>query len=521
MAFSFFGKKKDDPEATKSAAAGGGATPTPAPGAGDGEGDQTGGASGFTPDPRKAQAFFGHAQTIQDTENYEYATTLWLQGLRMDPTSMKGHEKFFECASAFGDRNANKGPSKTQTQQIPSKTTVDKYVTALLNWGTRPMEWPQGLKALELAVKLDLPEPGYWIGSKVLGLAVNDPKRVKKDHLVQMMDLFSKISAFDRAVQAGEAAARMDPSDSALIASVRNMSAQATMNKGGYEQSGEAGGFRKNVRSLESQKAREEEERIVKSEDVQTRAIEGAKAELQARPTDPATILKLARLLRERGTTDDEKLAYQVLIKGYETTKTYKFKQEAGDIKMRVGRRKLREMKAALEADPSNEERKSQYESAARKVLEGEIGEYVERVAAYPTDLAIKFELGRRQAEVGDHEKAIEQYQVAQNAPGIGNTVLSHLGASFVAMGWLDEAEGTFRRALEKHDSQTDELGQSLRYGLMDVLQRKASEGRDLNSAEEAFKLASAIAIQQINYRDIRARREALQSLVKELRTAR
>ncbi len=514
MAFSFFGKKKDDPEASKTPAES--AAPGAAPATGGGDASEK-----VKPEPAKAASFFSHAQTIQDTENYEYATTLWLQGLRMDPTSMKGHEKFFECASAFGDRAGNKGPSKTQLGAMPTKSEVDKYVAALLNWGTRPMEWPYGLKALELAVKLGLDEPGYWLGSKVLGVALQDPKRLKKDHLVQMMDAFSKISAFDRAVQAGEVAARMDPSDSALVATVRNMSAQATMNKGGYEQSGDAGGFRKNVKNMEAQRLKEEEERIVKSEDVQVRAIENAAAELKARPNDPATIMKMARLLKERGTPDDEKTAYQVLMKGFEVTKTYKFKQEAGDIKMRVGRRKLRELRAALEADPANEERKAAYENAARKVLDSEIVEYTERVAAYPTDLGMKFELGRRQAEAGDHEKAIEQYQVAQNAPGLGNTVLSYLGASFVAMGWLDEAEGTYRRALEKHDSPTDELGQSLRYGLMDVLQRRATEGRDLNAAEEAFKLASSIAIQQINYRDIRARREALQGLLRDLRSSR
>lgn len=504
MAFGFFGKKKDDPDASKG---------------------QPGGDDGATekvkPEPAKAQSFFTHAQAIQDTENYEYATTLWLQGLRMDPTSMKGHEQFFECASRFGQQNAGKGPSKTQTGALPTKTEVDKYIGTLLNWGTRPMDWPYGLKAFEIAAKLELAEPGYWLGSKVLAVALQDQKRLKKEHLVQMVDYFSKISAFDRAVQAGEVACRMDPADSALVARVRNMSAQATMNKGGYEASGAAGGFRQNVRDISSQRAKEEEERIVKTEDVQARAIENAKAELQQRPNDPATVMKLARLLRERGAPDDEKLAFQVLMKGFETSKNYKFKQEAGDIKMRVGRRKLRELKAALDAEPGNTERQQQYAAAARKVLEAEIAEYVERVAAYPTDLNMKYELGRRQAEFGDHEKAIEQFQVAQNAPGIGNTVLSHLGASFLAMGWLDEAEGTFRRALEKHESTTDDLSLALRYGLMDVLQRKAGDARDLNSAEEAFKLASNIAIQQINYRDIRSRREALQALVRELRSAR
>lgn len=507
MAFSLFGRKKDGETPGK---------PPTGPGGG-AEGVPEGDDDRLNVNPANARTFFDRAATIQDTENYEYATTLWLQGLRWDPTSMKGHEKFYECASKFGERTGAKGPSKDQLGAIAGKSIVEKYLGALLNWGVHPMEWQSGLKAFELAAKLKLEEPGYWLGSKVLGAAVSHPK-ARKEHFVQLMDLFASISAFDRAVQAGEAAVRLDPGDGPLVARVRNMSAQATMNKGGYEQSGQAGGFRKNVKDISAQRAREEEERIVKSEDVQQRAIDNARRELDERPTDPATITKLARLLMERGTPEDEKSAYQVLMKGFEATNVYKLKQTAGDIRMRVARRKLREARAALDADPGNPERRAAFEGGARKVLENEIVEYTERVAAYPTDLALKFELGRRHAEAGDHEKAIEQFQVAQNAPGMTNTVLGALGASFVAMGWLDEAEGTYRRALEKHENTSDDLGLALRYGLMDVLQRRATDSRDLGAAEEAFKLASNIAIQQINYRDIRARRETLQALVRELR---
>ena len=41
---------------------------------------------------------------------------------------------------------------------------------------------------------------------------------------------------------------------------------------------------------------------------------------------------------------------------------------------------------------------------------------------------------------------------------------------------------------------------------------------RDLPSAEEAEKIASGIAIKNLNFRDIRGRREALKKLVQALR---
>jgi tetratricopeptide (TPR) repeat protein len=358
------------------------------------------------------------------------------------------------------------------------------------------------------------------IGTRALRAALEDPK-VKKDHLVTMMHLFSQLGAYERAVQAGEAACRLDPTDAKLQAETRNLSAQATMTKGGYEKSGAAGGFRANVRDIEAQRKREEEERLVKSEDTLERVILNNKADYEARPNDPAAIQKFAKSLLERGTAEDEALAFKVLMKGFEATRTYRFKQLAGDIRLRVASRKIIELRDAAKETPEGSDQRKAYLSALRQFREAEIKEFEERVENYPTDLKLKYELGRRYYDIGNHEKAIEQFQVAQQAPGIANTVQNLLGQSFLSMGWLDEAEGTFRRALESHESANDDLGMSLRYNLMVTLAKRAADGRDLPAAEEAFKLASGIAIQQINFRDIRERREQLQALLKELRGAR
>jgi hypothetical protein len=52
----------------------------------------------------------------------------------------------------------------------------------------------------------------------------------------------------------------------------------------------------------------------------------------------------------------------------------------------------------------------------------------------------------------------------------------------------------------------------------MRVLERQARENKKVSAAEEAYKLASAIALKQINYRDIRERRTAIQTLHRELK---
>lgn len=472
----------------------------------------------FTPNPSKAKAFFDHAQAVHDSTNYEYAMTLWLQGLRQDPTDVKALEKFHRSAMEFLPRNSKKGPTKEQLKNFTGKGPLERYLLALLNWGGRPLDWQAGTKAMETAVKLQLMEPARWIGAHFLPFLLED-RKAKKDAFVKMMDLFSEVEDWDRAVKVGDLACSMDPTDGKLSARVKNFAAQATIDQSGYSKTGEAGGFRENIRNLDSQRALEEDERLVKSEHTLERLIEKAKADFTERPADMGAITKYARLLRERGTPEDEKLAFKVLMHGFKTTKTYRFKVDAGDIRMRVARRNLRRIQKTAREEPDNAEKLAKYQAALQEVLKFEIEEFADRTRNYPTDLKLKYELGRRYFEAGEFDKAIEQLQVAQDAPGVATRAQHMLGQSFKAMGWNDEAESTLRRTLEGHENQGDETGLSIRYDLMTVLADRAQNDRDPDAAEEALKLASGIAIKQINFRDIRERREQIQELLRSIRS--
>ncbi len=469
--------------------------------------------------PEKARVFFDRARTVHDTANYEYAMTLWLQGLRLDPSNMTALEAFFDSAANFNaQQEKSKGPTKDQIRTIEKKGPVDKYLVNILHWGTKPTtDWAAGLRSMEEAAKFELNEPAYWIGEKILNIAMNDLK-AKKDHFVTMMELFRKIGAPDLAVRSGERALQMDPKDNKLVNTLRNLSAEATMSRGGYSKTGQAGGYRSNIRDQSRQQELQDSDQVVKGEAAMERLIALAADEYKSRPADPNAIQKLGKLLQERGTPDDEKTVIKLYLKGHKDTQSYRFKALAGDVQMRIARRRLRALEEKLKAERDNQELRAQFEKGQRQVLEFERDEYTERVANYPTDLRLKFELGLRHYHLGDYEEAIQQFQQAQGASGIGQIVLSYLGRCFQALGWLDEAEGTFRRAIEEHGSEGDDLGTELRYGLLIALQRRAEEQRDLEAGEEAFKLASGIAIKQINYKDVRDRRSTLQDLIKTLK---
>ena len=499
-----FGKKKDDaPQGASTAAA-----TKPAS-----ESDASGGVE---PEPEKATRFFERAKTVHQTGSHEYAMQLWLQGLRFDPGSMSGLEGYFQSATQHAEKSGGK-ISKETGRIFEGKTPVEKFLLSLLAWSMKIKDATLAVKATEAAASLDFAETAFWIGEKALVVCRADPKP-RKDNFARLMEAFAKVGAYDKAAEAGDAAIKLDPSDGELSNRVRNMSAQSTMAKGGFDQTGKAGGFRANIRDLDKQRALEDADRIVKTEETIDRLIAVSKQAYEQNPGDLTVVSAYAKRLRERGRPEDEETAFRILTQAYEETKQFRFRQEMGELRLRRAARALRKHKDAAEASPDNAEAVERANQASAQYLKMEIEEFRLRVEAYPTDLGLKFELGRRHFEAGQYEEAIALFQEAQSDPKLRGQVLGMLGECFLKIDWLDEAIQTYRRAIEiQGDAGSPTVLLELRYGLVLALQEKATKEKDAEAAAEGFRLASTIAIQQISYKDVRARREQLKALASEL----
>ncbi len=507
----FWGKKNEDankPGATPPAA--GPSTPAPA------GGTPPSGEAGFSPE--KALRFFTHAKTVHETENFEYAVQSWLNGLRWDPSSLSGLEGFFGSMDGWLAKSGNKAVGKEVYRSVSGKGDVDRYLYALLEWGHRPAEVMLGVRVLEQAAKLRLTEPGTWVGVRVLAAALRD-KKTRKDVLLKIAECFSTLGAYDRAVHAAEAALNMDRTDGQLQAYIRELAAQATMTRGGYDKTGQAGGFRENIRDAQKQQQLEEADRISKTDETIDRLLLAAKTELESRPGDLPTIEKYCKLLLERGRPQDEERAHVLYMRAHADSKAFRFREMAGDIRIRQARRKIQSLKKMLEGAPQEESGQRMLAQAQDEMARLELEEYKLRVEAYPSDLTRKFELGKRFFAVGEFNESITCLQEAQADPKNRVPALLMLGQSFLRIQWIDESIGTFRQALEMRDVMP-ETNLELRYWLMVALQTKGESDRDLDSVVEADKLASSIAVQQITYRDIRVRRDAIKKLLGDLRAA-
>ena len=466
--------------------------------------------------PENAQKFFHHAKVAHDSTNYEYAMVMWLRGLQQDPRILAGLTNFFASAAAFRETaDGKKGVSKDTAKAVSGREDVDRFLTAVYEFAMKPQEPLLAVKALEGAAKVKAKEAGDWLGNVALKLVAGRPR---KDLYVKLKDAFAGLDAWDRAVACAEAAYKLDPSDGPLGAEVRELAAKATMTKGGYDQTGAEGGFRSNIRDAQKQRQLEEAERLSKGEDVKDRVVGSAREELVKRSEDLPTIERYVKALMERARPEDEEEAYALLLKTFERTNQFRFRKAAGDVRIRQqGRRTSEARRAAIEANHKDPALNERMQAEINALLTLQRDEFRLRVEAYPTDLSLRYELGKIYFALNQLEDAIGCFQEAQHDPRTRVETLNLLGQSFLRSDFPDEAIETFRRALASSEILPD-TATEVRYNLMCALQAVGESRRDLAAAEEAEKIASSIMIQNISFKDIRARREALKKLVLELR---
>jgi Flp pilus assembly protein TadD len=336
---------------------------------------------------------------------------------------------------------------------------------------------------------------------------------------VKLLDAFDEAGVYNLAAIAGENACRMDPGDGELQVRVRNMLAAQTMSSGGYDDT-EQGGFRKNIRDADKQLQLEQQDSVAKTSSTKDDIIAKTEADYESRPDDLSALSAYAKALLDRGKNPDELKAMSLYGKAYKASGQFRFRQLAGEVQMRRATRMINKLQKQIQADPDNAELQAKLDDAQPKFVKLQMDELGLQVENYPTDLSLKYRLGKLYFQTGKYNEAIEQFQLAQNEPKLRREVLNLMGQSFMQLGgWEDAAIQTFRQAIDGKMDDDSELGMDLRYSLMNALTDKSEKDSDLESATEADKIAAAIAIQQFNYRDVRERREKIKSLISSLKS--
>jgi hypothetical protein len=483
----------------------------------DGNGTSNGeGKPAFEAQPEEARQWLDRARATAESYNYEYALFCYANAIKRDPETMSAHEAMYEAAIQYTNRGGKPASGK-EIRSIDDSDPVAKFAAAEFAWMKDLTNASLALKALAAASKAEQYEYCHWIAARVLN-QLRRQKKLSKGTLLQAKELFAQIGAWDEALVAGEAALALDRDDADLEQEIKDLAAQRAMDKGGYEEAGgEEGGFRRLILDAEKQRELLDEETIAKTVSIDQRNLERARQEYETNPTLPDAINKYAQLLRAQGTPEAVGQAYDIFVRGHEQTGEYRFRMNAGNIKISEAVQRTEQLREKLERNSGSDELKAEYEQAREQQLELQESEYKDRVEKYPTDRHLKFYLGEVEYERTRYQDAMGCFQKAKDEPKLRARAAHMLGRCFAAVDWHMEAIAEYKEALGVLEAGDSDRELAIRYDLMVSLIEHARAEKSPPLAREALDICSGIARRDITYRDIRGRRAEVGALIKEL----
>jgi len=408
--------------------------------------------------PRDVRQLFTKAADTAQRENYDYAITMFCQVLEREPGFFEAR-KALRIAQAKKGGGASTGFFKKMMSNAGSSPQIAKAKMALnKNPGEAMAIAEQILNGdpnnsfahriiVDAAQALDLKQTAAL---SLETLVHNSPK--DKSLVVEFANTVA-----ESGVSAGVAEKYLDdlirttPYDPDLQQAQKNLSAHRTMDEGGYGAlAGGEGSFRDILKNKEEAVTLEQEKRVQKSEDTAERLI----AEYETRlPNEPGN-LKLMRSLAELYTQKNRFIPALELyqrIKGSEMGSDATLDRAIADTTLRKFDFQIAQLNPFA---PDLAEQTARI-SAEKTVFQ--LAECQQRVEKYPTDLAIRYELGQLYFVAGKINEAIVEFQKAQNNPNKKIGAMNFLAQCFARRKMFDSAVRKFQDAIKEKPGFDDE----------------------------------------------------------------
>ncbi|MFW6154286.1 MAG: tetratricopeptide repeat protein [Planctomycetota bacterium] len=445
----------------------------------------------------KGDPFFDRADQIVETGNWDFAIEMYLQGIAKEPEAIeRGLEKLRAVALMRKASGGKPAGFMEKLKHKPDKDPLTSLTNALWLISREPGDvgvWKHIVQAARKGGWKTLLE---WAGgmlfeaNRLSSQNKSGKDKSVKDIYVFLTDVYEEAELYSDAVRACQMAIQRDSRDENLLDRMRDLSAKETIQKGRYDKEGD---FTKAVVDLKGQMDLAKKDQVSQDADYLTRQVEQTRAAYEAEPTVEGKINAFVDALIRTDDESYENEAIDVLTKAYADTDNFRFKSRIGDIKIRQLNRRFNKLKKAKDMEGAKR--------VAKELLALELEVYAERAANYPTDLGIKYELGRRQFVAGQYDQAITILQQARRDPKRRVPAMNLLGQAFFKKGWHTEAAETFEQALA--DDLTEARKMELMYNLGVVLE---AQGKNA----EALEQYSDVAQIDFNYKDVRERIERL-----------
>jgi tetratricopeptide (TPR) repeat protein len=434
-------------------------------------------------------------------ENFDYAINLYNQVLDKEPTFFEGRKALRNTqlkkagkAGGFFKKmlsSAGSSPQVAKGQIALRKNPAEALSIAEQILNHDPYSSGAHRLVVEAAAALELPH------TAVLSLEIlfrNSPK--DKSVAIQFANALGEINEGARGERILAEFISSTPHDNELLQALKDLSAKKTLKEDGYEavHTGQ-GSYRDILKDKQEAVSLEQEKRVQKTEDVAERLIAEYEAHLKAEPDN----LKLWRSLAELYT---QKKQFERALDCYQRVKNTEVGGNDPALDRAIAETTARRFNHQIES--LNPSAPDYAEAAARLNAEKtafQITECQKRVEKFPTDLAIRFEMGVLYFQAGKVSEAIQEFQKAQANPHKRVAAMNYLAQCFAKRKMFDLAGKTLQNAI-KEKTLFDDEKKDLIYNLGCVLENMSKKEEAIEQFKQIYEVDAA-------YRDVTAKVEA------------
>ena len=438
--------------------------------------------------------------------NLDYAIDVLLKCVELSPGYLQAR-MYLRRAEIAKFRKARKGPFAHKLSSLKGGPSYLK-TKALLQTG----KTDQALMASEKLLAMDplnssfvclFAKAAEAAGQVEAGIQTMEMARefheANMNFMQQLGELYSGVGNHAGALVCFEKLAEARPRDPTAIKLRKDAEALVSINKGRLQSVGKAGEVNQEMLKDKDESLRlEQEGKAVLSNKDSESLIRDAEAKIEADPKNINYYRNLSRLYTQQD-------RFEEAMSTLDRARELQANDPDLDRTAAAIRRQSYDFRVKALREGGDEHGAVELESERNQFLFDNLRERVER---YPTDLRLKFELGRMYLDYEYIDEAILQLQLAQRSPKDRVMALYLLGQCFRKKDQNDMAVMQLESALEGLVAM-DEQKKDVYYALGEL----AEERGDWGKAAEYFK---EIYRHDIGYRDITQRVEKVYAAQKE-----
>ncbi len=422
------------------------------------------------------------ADTAFKSRKYDLAIEIYLQALQIDPDNRNGR------------RGVRLAALKKHEHSYPSAFSI-KLGTAGARVGMANPSIERRLPSYENYLRVDpkhtgiayklaeaLEKAGYANGAIGVYEAMITHAPKEEAAYVNLGRLLGG-NDVERAIEHLERALQVNPKNQQAIKLRKDLAAELSIKKTGFETARTTHDL---LRNKDQAQQLNEADRLQRVGTEGTDYIGRIKGQLAEKPGDKVLLRKLATAHAQAQDFEAAEETWGQLIESDPTD--FDARVKLGDLRI------SRAHRAHLAAKQSGDEAKTKEMATTLRTIR--IAEYRTRVAEHPTDLGLRFELGKALLTGGDIDDAIGEFQKSVKDPRKRFDSLSLLGECFLRKKLWDLAARQLERALAESPGLNSDQGKRVVYNL-GILREKQGQN---DQAREHFLQIYEV---DVSYRDV------------------